>query len=246
METNKYSYLFEQPNLKQGEEQEIFAAIKKGVDVKFNKERLFNAFFKKIYKEAAHIIKCNYHNDLDEALNHVTWFFYRGINTYDVNKKACFCTHIDYWIRCATLKAGMLRSDPELVEFDFSFEGGLGQTSDYDDCNSSAKNKQEIIKYAEDHCSGVNVIEEVERTDFLNQITNFLEKSKELNEGEKRAFIEYYGLDDVNFLTGKDAKTLGKKHKVSHQTIFNRKEKVEKQLKNFFLKEKKNLENYLS
>jgi len=38
--TNKYSYLFEYPCLRQGEDKEIFTAIEKGIDVELKRDFL--------------------------------------------------------------------------------------------------------------------------------------------------------------------------------------------------------------
>lgn len=241
--TNKYSYLFEYPCLKQGEDKEIFTAIEKGIDVELNKERLFNAFFKTIYKEAAKIVKSGYHDDFEEALNHVTVFFYKGIDTYDMNKGACFYTHIRYWIQCATYKCDKLRKDPELVDLDLNFELEDNNSNNHYDCNTSAKQKKEILEYCESYCSGVNAIENIEKRDFLNQINNFIKNNKFLKNKDKVAFIEFYGLNNIDCPVGTTARALGEKYGVSSQAILNRMAKVERELKSHFISEKNFLFN---
>src|SRR6056300_917779 len=229
--TNKYSYLLECPNLKTGEENEIFSAINKKIDVELNKSRLFNAFFKRIYKEASKIIKLRYHDNFEEAINHVTYYFYRGINTYNLGKGACFYTHIENWVRCATKRCSELRNFPNTEPLQIDEPYGEKY-----DSNLFAKEKQEVFDYCQDYCSGIDVINEICSTDLIDCIKNAVERNKSLDKKEKQAFLEYYGFGCDDSKRMKTLRQIGGECGVTGQSILNRKSKVESELKKHFKK----------
>ena len=218
METSakRYAHLFECESLKKGEEVEIFAAIEAGLDVDFNKERLFNALFKKIYKEACAAIKNGFHDDLDEVINHIAYYFYQGIDTYKPDKGACFYTHISHWIRCAVLNIPRIKAGKNLI---------------YVSGEETSEDEGSALNIYNNFDSGINVFDEVCKSDFLNKIDEFLENSN-FRGCEKQAFTEYYGLNGG--AEGKTARVIGREQGVSAQSVLNRKNAVEKSLKYFF------------
>lgn len=214
----KYKPLFSCKNLENGEDLEIFAAIKAGVNVDFNKERLFNAFFKKIYREAWRAIRMGIADDLDDIISYISYYFYKGIGTFDPDNGACFYTHISNWISGAILNFNRTKSNKNLM-----FVAG--------DAPDEQADKLQHFYY--NYESGVDIFDNICQQDFLNKIDEFL-INENIENDSKNAFLDYYGLNRDK----KSAKNIAQEQGVSIQTVMNRKNGIEKKLKEHFNKDR--------
>ena len=224
----KYQALISTPNLKQHEIDSIFAEIDSGINIEGNKEKLFNAFFKLIYRAATRAVSVGYHNNLDEIISFITTIFYRSIDNYKENGNACFYTYISKCIHCSEKSSWKLGSSiPNSVPLSTS----PNRDGYFDDITSEKIYKRIEMNHADIFASGVNIIDEIEKTDYIDEIERFVSECGTISEKEKDTFFEMYRLGESRVST---LRNVASKMGVSYEMVRLRTNKVKEKIRLYF------------
>lgn len=230
----RYQDLINVANLLPEETESIFAALENNIDTDNNKERLFNAYFKSIYRFAIRALNMGRHDNLDEIISFLTKYFYDSIDNYDPNNSfgASFNTYILSCLGYAEKSVWKLRSSLPLTT-QLPDESGLGEMDDENLLN--VQDKKKLRQFEEEYASGVNIISQVEKFDCIGEIERFVRESSKISDKERETFFEMYSFDG-DFKVG-NLRDVAKKVGVSHEMVRLRTNKVKDRIK-LFLEDK--------